>query len=198
MLSMRQDAQRAGRWLVKAMIINGFGGADRLEMAEVPTPTAQADEVLIRVAYAGCQSRRLENPRGHARRAFPASLSVGPRLGRSRHRGRSRNGSDRLSGRRQGLRILPQADRAVGNLCRVYGHGVLSGGADTGQPNLRSGCRHSVDGTHVLAGVVRRRTAESRAVGLDPCGCRRYRWHGNSVRKACRRDGVHDGKRRQP
>jgi NADPH2:quinone reductase len=38
---------------MKAMIINGFGGADRLETAEVPTPTAQADEVLIRVAYAG-------------------------------------------------------------------------------------------------------------------------------------------------
>jgi NADPH2:quinone reductase len=38
---------------MKAMIINGFGGADRLEMAEVPTPEAQADEVLIRVTYAG-------------------------------------------------------------------------------------------------------------------------------------------------
>ena len=38
---------------MKAMIINGFGGADRLQMAEVPTPTGQADEVLLRVAYAG-------------------------------------------------------------------------------------------------------------------------------------------------
>ena len=38
---------------MKAIIINGFGGADGLQMAEVPTPTAQADEVLIRVAYAG-------------------------------------------------------------------------------------------------------------------------------------------------
>ena len=38
---------------MKAMIINGFGGADRLEMAEVATPEAQPDEILIRVAYAG-------------------------------------------------------------------------------------------------------------------------------------------------
>jgi hypothetical protein len=38
---------------MKAMIINGFGGADPLEMAEVPTPEAQADEVLIRVTYEG-------------------------------------------------------------------------------------------------------------------------------------------------
>jgi NADPH:quinone reductase len=38
---------------MKAMIINGFGGADRLEVAEISTPKAEADEVLIRVIDAG-------------------------------------------------------------------------------------------------------------------------------------------------
>jgi NADPH:quinone reductase-like Zn-dependent oxidoreductase len=38
---------------MKAMVINGFGDSSRLEIAEVPNPEAQADEVMIRVAYAG-------------------------------------------------------------------------------------------------------------------------------------------------
>jgi NADPH2:quinone reductase len=38
---------------MKAMVINGFGDSSRLEIAEVPNPQAQADEVLIRVTYAG-------------------------------------------------------------------------------------------------------------------------------------------------
>jgi NADPH:quinone reductase len=38
---------------MKAMVINGFGESSRLEIAEVPTPEAQPDEILIRVAYAG-------------------------------------------------------------------------------------------------------------------------------------------------
>jgi NADPH2:quinone reductase len=38
---------------MKAMVINSFGDAGRLQMAEVPTPEAQPDEVLIRIAYAG-------------------------------------------------------------------------------------------------------------------------------------------------
>jgi NADPH2:quinone reductase len=37
---------------MKAMVINAFGDSSRLEIAEVPNPEAQADEVLIRVAYA--------------------------------------------------------------------------------------------------------------------------------------------------
>ena len=47
---------------MKAMIISGFGGADRLELAEVPTPEPEADEVLIRVTDAG----HLENARSSA------------------------------------------------------------------------------------------------------------------------------------
>ena len=63
---------------MKAMIISGFGGADRLELAEVPTPESEADEVLIRVTDAGVS--RLENPRRHARGAFSPSFSADSRL----------------------------------------------------------------------------------------------------------------------
>ena len=38
---------------MRAMVIDGFGGADRLHPAEMPAPAAAAGEVLIRVAAAG-------------------------------------------------------------------------------------------------------------------------------------------------
>ena len=38
---------------MKAIVIDGFGGADRLRLADVPTPEAGPGEVLIRVVCAG-------------------------------------------------------------------------------------------------------------------------------------------------
>lgn len=38
---------------MKAMVIDKFGSVNELHLAEVPTPVAQKDEILVRVAYAG-------------------------------------------------------------------------------------------------------------------------------------------------
>ena len=56
---------------MKAMIISGFGGADRLGIAEVPTPEVQADEALIRVAYAGVNPVDWKIREGMLERLFP-------------------------------------------------------------------------------------------------------------------------------
>lgn len=38
---------------MKAMIIEEFGGIDKIKLADVPTPEPQAHEILIKIAYAG-------------------------------------------------------------------------------------------------------------------------------------------------
>ena len=168
---------------MKAMIINGFGGADRLEMAEVATPEAQPDEILIRVAYAGVNPVDWKIREGMLEGLFPHRFPL--ILGWDAAGTVAALGA-KAAGFQVGDKVYAYCRTPIvqWGTYAEYGHGVSSRGADAGQPDLRSSRRDSTDGAHLLAGIIRHRTAESRAVGPDPCGCRRYRRHGDPVGKA--------------
>ena len=56
---------------MRAMVIDGFGGADRLHPAEMPAPAAAAGEVLIRVAAAGVNPVDWKIREGYLEALFP-------------------------------------------------------------------------------------------------------------------------------
>ena len=73
---------------MKAMVIDGFGGADKLHWAEVPDTGRRSRRSPDQAGRHQCQSGRLEDPRrparqGHATR-IPAEFPVGMPPGRSR------------------------------------------------------------------------------------------------------------------
>lgn len=49
---------------MRAMQLNGFGGLEQLQMADIPQPTPQADEVLVRVGACGLNNTDLNLRKG--------------------------------------------------------------------------------------------------------------------------------------
>lgn len=56
---------------MKAMVIDSFGGADKLHWADVPTPTAGPGEVLIKLAAASINPVEWKIREGYLAKAFP-------------------------------------------------------------------------------------------------------------------------------
>lgn len=63
---------------MQAMVIDGFGGVDRLHPAELPVPAAAAGEVLIRIAAAGVNPVDWKIREGHLAALFPHRFPLIP------------------------------------------------------------------------------------------------------------------------
>jgi NADPH:quinone reductase len=63
---------------MRAMVIEGFGGADRLHPADVPTPAAVDGEVLIRVGWAGVNPVDWKIREGWLQALFPHQFPLIP------------------------------------------------------------------------------------------------------------------------
>jgi NADPH2:quinone reductase len=57
--------------LMKAAAINKWGDADSIELVQLPLPTLEVDDVLIKVAYAGVNPADWKMRAGHLADAFP-------------------------------------------------------------------------------------------------------------------------------
>jgi len=63
---------------VKAIILEKFGGTNRLQLAELPQPEMTDDEVLIEVAYAGVNPVDWKIREGYLKEALPHQLPIIP------------------------------------------------------------------------------------------------------------------------
>ena len=64
---------------MKAIVIDGYGGLDRLRLDERPDPVPGPGEVQINVRAGLGQSGQLEGPQGGAAAVLVAAIPVHPR-----------------------------------------------------------------------------------------------------------------------
>jgi NADPH:quinone reductase-like Zn-dependent oxidoreductase len=65
---------------LKAMMYAGFGGPDQLHLADIPTPTPEGDQILVRVRASSINSwdwDKLRGPRGLTRLLGPQDTILG-------------------------------------------------------------------------------------------------------------------------
>ena len=138
---------------MRAMVIDGFGGADRLHPAEMPAPAAAAGEVLIRVAAAGVNPVDWKIREGSLEALFPHHFPLIPGWDAAGTVAALGDGVEELRRRRPGVGVLPEAEGAMGHLRGIRDDAGRRGGADAGQPRFRAGRRDSAGGTDIVAGA---------------------------------------------
>src|SRR5947209_4517436 len=67
-----------GRFSVRAILMEGFGGPDVLHMADVPVPKPGHKEILVQVAYAGVNPIDWKIREGHLQKALPHEFPITP------------------------------------------------------------------------------------------------------------------------
>ena len=99
---------------MKAAYIETTGSPDVIRYGDLPTPTPQAGEVLVRVGAAALNPIDTVHPGRHGRHA--AAEAVHPRLRPGRHGRGGRAGREALQGRRPRLGLQPGAARPAGHV----------------------------------------------------------------------------------
>ena len=168
---------------MKAVVIHATGGPEQLTVADMPDPVPGPGEVLLDVAYAGCNWADTQVRDGHLSARHDLSHGAGLRgLGHGRGSGPGRYGRQ---GGRQG-RELPGEGR---RLCREM-RGARRR-PDQAAARRRSRCRRGVSdpGAYRLSHAVDDLRAGARRHCPGQCHRRRRRARMHPARGPCRRAG---------